>query len=152
MAPTRNRIVHSRYRIIMLLPSFRFPGNSPVSNSYCAKGTSVRELVSGERPLKCPMKMANGQWGCVSHFRWIVGVRFLAMVPTARENAVRDVCRAGMDCRSYRAWQTIARQPQPQHPKPVRPNSHHENRRHYPGRQSRHNRDGDVDVRMRQSS
>jgi hypothetical protein len=85
-------------------------------------------------------------------FRWIVGVRFVAMAPTARENGVRDVCRAGTDCRSYRAWQTIARQPQSQHPKSVRPNRHHVNRRHCPGQESWHSRDGDVYERMRQSS
>jgi formate dehydrogenase major subunit len=36
---------------------------SPINRgSHCAKGASVRELVSGERRLKYPMKMANGQW------------------------------------------------------------------------------------------
>src|SRR5262249_18522964 len=37
--------------------------DSPINRgSHCAKGASVRELVSGERRLKYPMKMANGQW------------------------------------------------------------------------------------------
>jgi formate dehydrogenase major subunit len=36
---------------------------SPINRgSHCAKGASVRELVSAERRLKYPMKMANGQW------------------------------------------------------------------------------------------
>jgi formate dehydrogenase major subunit len=37
--------------------------NSPINRgSHCAKGASVRELVSGERRLKYPMKLSNGQW------------------------------------------------------------------------------------------
>jgi formate dehydrogenase major subunit len=40
---------------------------SPINRgSHCAKGASVRELVSGERRLKYPMKMASGQWTRVS--------------------------------------------------------------------------------------
>ena len=35
---------------------------SPINRgSHCAKGASVRELVSGERRLKYPMKMASGR-------------------------------------------------------------------------------------------
>ncbi|MGA2892732.1 MAG: molybdopterin-dependent oxidoreductase [Xanthobacteraceae bacterium] len=41
--------------------------DSPINRgSHCAKGASVRELVSGERRLKYPMKMVNGQWTRVS--------------------------------------------------------------------------------------
>jgi formate dehydrogenase major subunit len=41
--------------------------DSPINRgSHCAKGASVRELVQGERRLKYPMKMANGQWTRVS--------------------------------------------------------------------------------------
>jgi formate dehydrogenase major subunit len=40
-------------------PSWESPINR---GSHCAKGASVRELVSGERRLKYPMKLANGQW------------------------------------------------------------------------------------------
>jgi len=37
--------------------------DSPINRgSHCAKGASVRELVSGERRLKYPMKLSNGQW------------------------------------------------------------------------------------------
>jgi formate dehydrogenase major subunit len=37
--------------------------DSPINRgSHCAKGAAVRELVSGERRLKYPMKMVNGQW------------------------------------------------------------------------------------------
>ncbi len=37
--------------------------NSPINRgSHCAKGASVRELVSGERRLKYPLKLVNGQW------------------------------------------------------------------------------------------
>ena len=44
------------------------PGwESPINRgSHCAKGASVRELVSGERRLKYPMKLTNGQWTRVS--------------------------------------------------------------------------------------
>ena len=41
--------------------------DSPINRgSHCAKGASVRELVSGERRLKYPMKLANGQWSRVT--------------------------------------------------------------------------------------
>ena len=37
--------------------------DSPINRgSHCAKGASVRELVMGERRLKYPMKLSNGQW------------------------------------------------------------------------------------------
>jgi formate dehydrogenase major subunit len=37
--------------------------DSPINRgSHCAKGAAVRELVSGERRLKYPMKLVNGQW------------------------------------------------------------------------------------------
>ena len=37
--------------------------DSPINRgSHCAKGASVRELVMGERRLKYPMKLVNGQW------------------------------------------------------------------------------------------
>jgi formate dehydrogenase major subunit len=36
---------------------------SPINRgSHCAKGAAVRELVSGERRLKYPLKLVNGQW------------------------------------------------------------------------------------------
>jgi formate dehydrogenase major subunit len=41
--------------------------DSPINRgSHCAKGASVRELVSGERRLKYPMKMAGGKWTRIS--------------------------------------------------------------------------------------
>jgi len=41
--------------------------DSPINRgSHCAKGASVRELVSGERRLKYPMKLSNGQWTRIS--------------------------------------------------------------------------------------
>jgi formate dehydrogenase major subunit len=41
--------------------------DSPINRgSHCAKGASVRELVSGERRLKYPLKMVNGEWTRVS--------------------------------------------------------------------------------------
>jgi len=37
--------------------------DSPINRgSFCAKGAAVRELVSGERRLKYPMKLVKGQW------------------------------------------------------------------------------------------
>ena len=37
--------------------------DSPINRgSHCAKGAAVRELVMGERRLKYPMKLVNGQW------------------------------------------------------------------------------------------
>jgi formate dehydrogenase major subunit len=41
--------------------------DSPINRgSHCAKGASVRELVHGDRRLKYPMKLVNGQWTKVS--------------------------------------------------------------------------------------
>src|SRR5262249_34200147 len=46
--------------------------DSPINRgSHCAKGASVRELVSGERRLKYPMKLTNGQWTRIS---WDVAI------------------------------------------------------------------------------
>ena len=37
--------------------------DSPINRgSHCAKGAAVRELVMGERRLKYPMKLINGEW------------------------------------------------------------------------------------------
>ncbi|MGE5166533.1 MAG: molybdopterin-dependent oxidoreductase, partial [Sphingobacteriales bacterium] len=46
--------------------------DSPINRgSHCAKGASVRELVSGESRLKYPMKLTNGKWTRVS---WDVAI------------------------------------------------------------------------------
>ncbi len=44
------------------------PGwDSPINRgSHCAKGASVRELVHGERRLKHPLKLVDGQWTRIS--------------------------------------------------------------------------------------
>ena len=49
------------------------PGwESPINRgSHCAKGASVRELVHGDRRLRYPMKLVNGQWTRVS---WDVAI------------------------------------------------------------------------------
>jgi len=49
------------------------PGwDSPINRgSHCAKGASVRELVHGDRRLKYPMKLVNGQWQRIS---WDVAI------------------------------------------------------------------------------
>ena len=46
--------------------------DSPINRgTHCAKGASIRELVHGDRRLRYPMKMANGQWQRIS---WDQGV------------------------------------------------------------------------------
>src|SRR5262249_60715429 len=41
--------------------------DSPINRrSPCAKGAAVRELVHGDRRLKYPMKLVNGQWTRIS--------------------------------------------------------------------------------------
>src|SRR5262249_38242466 len=41
--------------------------DSPINRgSHCSKGASVRELVRGERRLKYPLKLVDGQWVRVS--------------------------------------------------------------------------------------
>src|SRR6187455_1515445 len=41
--------------------------DSPINRgSHCAKGASVRELVHGDRRLKYPVKLVNGEWQRVS--------------------------------------------------------------------------------------
>ena len=49
------------------------PGwDSPINRgSHCAKGASVRELAHGDRRLKYPMKLVNGQWTKIS---WDVAI------------------------------------------------------------------------------
>src|SRR5262245_41331786 len=41
--------------------------DSPINRgSHCAKGASVRELTHGDRRLKYPMKLVNGEWTKIS--------------------------------------------------------------------------------------
>jgi formate dehydrogenase major subunit len=49
------------------------PGwDSPINRgSHCAKGAATRELVHGDRRLKYPMKLVNGQWNRIS---WDVAI------------------------------------------------------------------------------
>jgi len=49
------------------------PGwESPISRgSHCAKGAATRELVHGDRRLRYPMKLVNGQWTRIS---WDVAI------------------------------------------------------------------------------
>jgi formate dehydrogenase major subunit len=63
--------------------------DSPINRgSHCAKGASVRELVSGERRLKYPMKLTNGQWTRVS---WDVAINEIG----DKLGAIRD--KSGAD-------------------------------------------------------
>jgi formate dehydrogenase major subunit len=58
--------------------------DSPINRgSHCAKGASVRELVSGERRLKYPMKMSNGEW---SRLSWDQAISEIA----AKISEIRD--------------------------------------------------------------
>jgi formate dehydrogenase major subunit len=59
-------------------PSWDSPFNR---GSHCAKGASVRELVHGDRRLKYPMKLVNGQWTRVSWDQAIdeIGDKLLAI-------------------------------------------------------------------------
>ena len=42
-------------------------GFSPISRgSHCAKGAATRELVHGDRRLRYPMKLVNGEWTRIS--------------------------------------------------------------------------------------
>ncbi len=46
--------------------------DSPINRgTHCAKGASVRELVHGDRRLKTPMKLVNGEWQRIS---WDVAI------------------------------------------------------------------------------
>jgi formate dehydrogenase major subunit len=44
-------------------PSWESPINR---GTHCAKGASVREIVHGDRRLKYPMKLVNGEWQRIS--------------------------------------------------------------------------------------
>jgi formate dehydrogenase major subunit len=50
-------------------PSWESPINR---GTHCAKGASVRELVHGDRRLKFPMKLVNGEWQRIT---WDVALR-----------------------------------------------------------------------------
>ncbi len=58
--------------------------------SHCAKGAAVRELVHGERRLKYPMKLVNGQWTRVSWDQAIneIGDKLLSIRQTSRPESV----------------------------------------------------------------
>jgi formate dehydrogenase major subunit len=56
--------------------------DSPINRgSHCAKGAAVRELVHGDRRLKYPMKLVNGQWTRLSWEQAIneIGDKLLAI-------------------------------------------------------------------------
>ncbi|HEX5778407.1 MAG TPA: formate dehydrogenase subunit alpha [Xanthobacteraceae bacterium] len=56
--------------------------DSPLNRgSHCAKGAAVRELVHGDRRLKYPVKMENGQWKRISWDQAIneIGDKMLAI-------------------------------------------------------------------------
>jgi len=56
--------------------------DSPINRgSHCAKGAAVRELVSGERRLKYPLKLVDGQWTRINWDQAIneIGDRLMAI-------------------------------------------------------------------------
>ena len=58
--------------------------DSPINRgSHCAKGASVRELVSGERRLKYPMKLVNGEW---TRIKWDQAINEIG----DKMNAIRE--------------------------------------------------------------
>jgi formate dehydrogenase major subunit len=61
------------------------PGwDSPINRgSHCAKGAATRELVHGDRRLRYPMKMVNGQWTRIS---WDVAINEIG----DKLNAIRE--------------------------------------------------------------
>lgn len=62
---------------------------SPINRgTHCAKGASVRELVHGDRRIKYPMKLVNGQWQRIS---WEVALSEVS----AKMNEIRG--RSGAD-------------------------------------------------------
>ena len=63
--------------------------DSPINRgTHCAKGASVRELVHGDRRLKYPLKLENGEWKRVS---WDVAINEIG----DKMNAIRD--KSGAD-------------------------------------------------------
>ncbi len=65
--------------------------DSPINRgSHCAKGASVRELVSGERRLKYPLKLVNGQWTRVAWDKAIgeIGDKLMAIRERSGPDAV----------------------------------------------------------------
>ena len=68
------------------------PGwDSPINRgSHCAKGAAVRELVHGDRRLKYPMKLVNGQWTRLSWDQAIdeIGAKLLAIREKSGPDAV----------------------------------------------------------------
>ena len=58
--------------------------DSPINRgSHCSKGAAVRELVSGERRLKYPMKLVGGQW---TRIKWDQAVNEIG----DKMNAIRE--------------------------------------------------------------
>jgi formate dehydrogenase major subunit len=68
------------------------PGwDSPINRgSHCAKGAAVRELVHGDRRLKYPMKLVNGQWTRLSWDQAIneIGDKLMAIRAKSGPDAV----------------------------------------------------------------
>ncbi|HEY9455700.1 MAG TPA: formate dehydrogenase subunit alpha [Bradyrhizobium sp.] len=63
--------------------------DSPINRgSHCAKGASVRELVTGERRLKYPMKLVDGKW---TRIKWDQAINEIG----DKLNAIRE--KSGAD-------------------------------------------------------
>src|SRR5258708_842031 len=110
-------------------PSFESPINR---GSHCAKGASVRELVHGDRRLKYPMKLVNGQWTQISWDKAIdeIGDKLLAIREKSGPDSVFWLGSAKFSNEGaylYRKlaafWRTNNSHPQPRtyHPPPAAP-------------------------------
>jgi len=65
--------------------------DSPINRgSHCAKGAAVRELVHGDRRLRYPMKMVNGEWQRLSWDQAIneIGDKLMAIRQKSGQDAV----------------------------------------------------------------
>jgi anaerobic selenocysteine-containing dehydrogenase len=67
--------------------------DSPINRgSHCAKGASVRELVHGDRRLKYPMKLVNGEWQKISWDQAINEIGDKMLEIRAKSGADSSIC------------------------------------------------------------
>src|SRR2546428_4629566 len=88
------------------------PGwDSPLNRgSHCAKGASVRELVHGDRRLKYPMKLVNGQWTRVSWDQAIdeIGAKLTAIREKSGPDSVYWLCSAKVSNEGAHRYRQVA--------------------------------------------
>ncbi|HKH68726.1 MAG TPA: molybdopterin-dependent oxidoreductase, partial [Reyranella sp.] len=76
-------------------PSYTSPINR---GTHCAKGAAIRELVHGDRRLRYPLKLANGQWQRISWDQAIneIGDKMLAIREKSGADSVYFIGSAKM--------------------------------------------------------